>query len=304
MLRRDRVLASLLVSLALGLHASPALADAAGMAAPQTPCEARLPPKLTLPSNAPALLLVDRGELTVEASLTSGATKTPLTATRDTNGLLTLPLPASTAGSYSVEGAASCTQGSYRDAFEAALTLTAPVALPSSVGSLVHVPKETPNGLDVVRLVPTPEMAAYFPASKVTLTVDRATTTLPLGANGPNQSLELTVHTGDVCIQDGVLYRDARVAKVSVEAFVAGVSERPLAATLEVQVDCGAIRWTEGGGAANPTAGPALSETEAQGSSSASGCSAAPRKTSGGAPVAALALALGLVAHARRRRRA
>ena len=109
-------------------------------------------------------------------------------------------------------------------------------------------------------------------------------------ASASGAMFDVSVNTGEVCVEDGALHREKRTAEVTVSADIAGVADSPAPAKLSILVDCGAIQWTDGRAAGDdppPSAG---------------GCSSAPSPVR--APVAPLVLALAGLAAMRRRRRA
>lgn len=259
----------------------------------------------SLPANAPALLVVDRTSAgltsTVTATLISGATRTPLGApVKDSHGLLTLPLSSPPVGKHAVEIAMVCsTQPDREEKSEIAFTVTDPVALPTQVGALTLVPKSPPTGSDTVRLEPTDGMRAFLAAARLQVSVAGVAADLRFGEDAA-RALEFAVNTGSVCVQDGALLRDKRTVEVTVSADIAGVADSPEAAKLDVEVDCGAIQWTDGltAGGEPPPSTPASGE----GSSSSGGCSSAPSPER--APLVPVVLALAGLAAMRRRRRA
>lgn len=320
---RARSCAAALVTVGLALYTESAHADSAGAPAPPT-CSVALAPGqagVTLPANAPGLLVVDQSgghAPTLQATLVNGATRTELTAATDTHGLwtLALPTPAAAPGTYSVEVTSSCASLEDKQ-LTVSLTLTVPVSLPTSVGTLVHVPSNPPTGVDKVRFDPTPSMRAFLPAAQLDLLVDgkKAGKSIFPNATSP---IELNVNTGDVCIENGALHREKRVVKITFEGAIAGVAESPAPASIDVPVDCGAIAWTSGldldgdgngtgtgtGNTRTPAGSNGTTYSSAP-SSDSGGCSASPIATHGGAlGYAAFAIGgLGLVAMRRRRRR-
>jgi hypothetical protein len=177
------------------------------------------------------------------------------------------------------------------------------------------VPSDPPTGVDKIRLDPTESMRAFLPAARLELTVDGAKRGSSVLVNG-SAAIELSVNTGDACVENGELHRDKRLVKVTLEGAIAGVADSPAAASIDIPIDCGAIKWTSGvdgaGGtwSTNPpgTSGPRSNGTATYSSApsdSGGGCSAAPAgpHASGGS-LAALALGgFALVALVAKRRR-
>lgn len=320
-LRARSCAAALLVTAGLALYTESAHADAAAGAPMAPQCTVALAPGpagVTLPANAPALLAVDRSygatTPTIQAALVNGATRTDLASTTDSHGLLTLtlPSPSSAPGSYSVEVVTSCPQVPEEKTAVTPLTLTAPVEFPTSVGTLVHVATSPPSGVDKVRLEPTAGMTAFLPAARLDLVVGGVKSGSLTFVNAQT-AIELEVNTGDACIENGALHRDTRIVKVTLEGVIAGVEASPASASIDVPVDCGAIKWTSGvapddegtspGGSSGRTSTPAAGSSS---SSASGGCSSSPVGTPGNGPgLLAFALGgLGLVAMRRRRKTA
>lgn len=311
---RARSCAAALVTVGIALYTESAHADAAAGARAAPTCSVALAAfpaaGVTLPANAPALLVVDRSEgnsPSLQASLVQGAMRTQLAATTDAHGLWTLPIAGASAGAYSVEIATSCETLSDEQSSVTQLTLTDPVAFPTSVGTLALVPRTPPTGVDTVRLQPTDSMRAFMPATQLEVVVAGATTAKSTFVNA-TAPIELAVHTGEACVENGALHREKRTVKVSVAAAIAGLAESPAPASLDVEIDCGAIEWTSGldldGDAKTP--GRATETTTSSSSASsndAGGCSASPVGTrgSGLGLGALLGVGLGLVALRRRR---
>ncbi len=313
---RARHLAATVVALGLALYTQSANADAAG--APRMACEVRAAPYgqgVVLPSNAPALLLVDQTssglEAKVEGTLVVGSERVSLGApTKDSHGLLTLALPATAVGKHSLELTVECTGQSFGEPSESttSLTLTEPVAFPTTSGVLTHVPQNPPNGIDKVRFEPSPELRAFLPAAKLEVTVNGTISETRFGPIvGSTAPIELSVNTGDACIEDGALHREQRIVKVSLNAAIAGVAAAPSEATIDVPIDCGAVQWTtgiepgknNGGGGSTTTETAGTSSTSS--SSNAGGCSATPVKSESFAATLGLVAAALLVAARRRK---
>jgi MYXO-CTERM domain-containing protein len=320
-LRARSCAVALIVTAGVALYTESAHADAAAGAPMQTQCNVALaasPSTVVLPANAPALLAVERvygaTSPTIDAAFVDGATRTDLTAGKDSHGLLTLalPSPSSAPGSYSVEVVTSCPAVPEEQKLVTALTLTAPVAFPTSVGTLVHVPSDPPSGVDKVRLEPTEGMRAFLPAAQLDLVVGGVKSGSLTFVNAQS-AIELQVNTGDACIENGALHRDKRIVKVTLDGAIAGVADSPASASLEVSVDCGAIKWTSGvvppgvdGEPATTGANGVVTPTQEASSSDGGGCSTSPIGTQHSGPgLIALAMGgLGLVAMRRRRKTA
>jgi MYXO-CTERM domain-containing protein len=315
---RARSCAAALVIAGVALYTQPAHADAAGAESmARASCTVTLGPSpngVTLPANAPALLVVDQTNdptfdpIIKQAELVNGTARTGLSVVTDSHGLwtLALPEPSLSAGKYSVEIATSCPQYSEELNVVSAVTLTAPVALPTSVGTLSHVPSDPPTGLDTIRFEPTPGMRAFMPAAQLSIYANDAKSTAS-GFGNSTAPMEFQVTVGSACVENGALHREKRIVKVRLEGAIAGVADSPASASIDVPVDCGAIKWTSGlgfdaNGGATPT--PTNGTTPTTASSSDSGCSASPVSHGGGASLLSFALGgLGLVALRRRRPR-
>ncbi len=294
----------------LSTIAGSALADAAGAAAPEfVGCQVAIGTNgMSLPSNAPAILVNDtsnRATATVSAELVSGAARAPFgPATKDTHGLLVMTLPTASVGSHTIAAKVACSDGMPDSVKETSLVLTAPVAFPTSVGTLAVKPSTAPSpGVERIALEASPGLLAFKPVVVVELSVDGKVST---ASQQGSFAEEMSVHTGSVCVENGALHREKRTVRVSLAAHLAGVADSPAPATLDILVDCGAIHWTteadfDGSKSEAPTSPGATSK--ATGGGSASGCSAAPSgRTSGGAAIFAAATALALLASFRRRR--
>lgn len=319
-------------SLALGLAslvatlvaAEPlARADAAGATAPAR-CGLQLPgysQGIKVPSNAPALLVSSRsGNATAkDAALVSGETRSPLGAqVTDSHALVTLPLPADLAtGTYSLEYGVTCTDyPNHDDVTKLAVEITAPVAFPTETGTLSFTPEAVPTGVEKITLVPSPALRAFLDVAVLDVTLD-GEAGRHLGPSSKMESINLTVAVGDACIVDGALHREKRVVKVSIAGTLAGVAARPAPATIDVPVDCGAIKWTDltlggsGNGGGGTTTGGTGGETtpsdDGSTSEASASCSAAPLTRARTSSFAAAAVAVSAVVAAalgRRRRRA
>jgi hypothetical protein len=308
MILRARSCAAALVTVGLALYTESARADAAAPVAPTCTVALSSSPKaaITLPANAPALLVVDRSSQstspTLQAALANGSTRTALPVATDTHGLWTLALPSPNAalGKYDVEVKSSCPDISDERDLVTPLTLTTAVPFPTSVGTLVHVPSDPPSGVDWVRLDPTPNMAAFLAAAQLELVVDGARTAKITFVSAVSP-INLTINTGEACIENGALHRDKRIVKVTLEGAIAGVAEAPAPASIDVPVDCGAIKWTSGlnldpdDDTNPPTSSNGATSPSPTSSSSSGGCSASPAGPHGGVP-SFLALAIGALA--------
>lgn len=307
-------LAAAVVSAAvLSTTAGSALADqASGAAAPAfVGCQVTLGENgLTLPSNAPALLVIDSSNQatpTVSAELVSTEGRAPLGApAKDSHGLLVATLPTASAGSHSIVTKVACSDGSAASEKQTSLTLTEPVALPTTVGTLSIRPNAKPGASETILFAPSESLRAFKAATVVELSVDGS---LGNGQRG-GLSEEYSVSTGRVCVENGSLHREVRTVRIELAAHIAGVAESPAPATLDVTVDCGAIRWTSDadfdGSQSTDSTSPTGSSGSTNGpttSSSASGCSAAPSGlASRSSHVFAAAAGLALLAGLRRRR--
>lgn len=305
---------AVLSAVGLSAAAGSALADQASAGAPAPEfvgCQVTFGENgLTLPSNAPALLVVDssnKATPTVSAELVSTEGRAPLGApAKDTHGLLVATLPKAAPGTHSIVTKVACSDGSAEEEKQTSLTLTAPVELPTTVGTLSIRPSATPTGSERILFAPSPSLRAFAAATVVELSVDGSI------GNGQRGGLseEYSVSTGRVCVENGALHREMRTVRISLAAHVAGVADSPAPATLDISVDCGAIRWTtdadfDGSGSTSPSSptGSSGSTNGAGTSSSASGCSAAPSGlASRSSHVFAAAAGLALLAGLRRRR--
>ena len=110
-------------------------------------------------------------------------------------------------------------------------------------------------------------------------------------------------------VENGSLHREKRTVKVTVSADIAGVADSPASATLDVTVDCGAIRWTTADDfnpakPSAPTTPPATDDLPTTSTGSDGGCTAAPVGVLSGNAAALVAGAVAMLAGLRRRRRA
>lgn len=316
MARSLRLAVAALSVAVLSTTASSALADAAfGEAtAPYRGCQVALGMTgLSLPSNAPALLVGDRSSgatATVSADLVSTGERLPFGApTKDAHGLLVVAIPEAASGEHGLAVNVACSDKSPAKVQTTTLALTAPVAFPTTVGTLTVRPNATPTGVASLDLVASPELRAFAPASVIELTVDGQVVPVS-SADGLDG--EIRVSTGSVCVENGALHREMRTVRVSLAAHIAGVAESPAPAVVDVAVDCGAIRWTsdadfdgsdDSSNQSSGSLGSSGGNGNGNGTSTASGCSAAPRGQLPGRSIAfAAATALSLVVAARRRR--
>jgi len=267
---------------------------------------------IKLPSNAPAILVTDASQYgaraTVTADLVTGTARTPLGATKtDANGLTILEIPSGTAaGAHTVELDADC-GSSAQPQPEANLQLVldaATVAFPSSVGALSVTPSSKKNPQETIVLAPSEGMRAFLPAAVLELTV--GTHPPQRVSTGSLSSNSFVAQVGDVCVENGALHREVRVVKVSMTAKIAGVAQLPTAATVDVNVDCGAIEWTSGTAGGTSTTPGDTTKTTPGGSTTTQtgGCAAAPMapgSTPAGAAFAAIALGAVVVLVRRRR---
>ncbi|MBX3187018.1 MAG: hypothetical protein KF819_08390 [Labilithrix sp.] len=307
MLRIQRLAVATLSVLGLTGYAHLAHADAA-LGAPAPACQVSIANAgadgVMIPSNAPALLIVETttsGPLTVNAELISSTERLPFAApSNDVNGLRILPLPSNTPGAYSVELGANCGTMEQQP-YEIPLTLTAPVDFPTTVGTLVHVPKNPPTGVETIDLEPSEGLRAFLPATQLKLSVDGATGGARNGG-ASSKKISFTANTGSACVENGALHREKRVVRVSLAAAIAGVSTSPAPATLDVEVDCGAIKWTSLTEIPGESTSGSASSTPGSSSSSGGGCSAAPVTGLSGTASAVAALALASLVARRRRR--
>jgi hypothetical protein len=313
MARFFRLTLAALSTLALSTTAGSALADAAaGAAAPEfVGCNVAFGiDGMSRPSNAPALLVNDRSNratATASAELVSTDGRAPLGApAKDTHGLLVATLPTSTVGSHKIATKVVCSDGSPESAQETSLLLTAPVEFPTAVGTLTVRPSTTATGVETVAFEASPGVRAFASVVALQLSVNGKA---GLTSQGNGLSEQFSVNTGSVCVENGALHREKRTVSISLAAHIAGVAQSPTAATLDIPVDCGAIKWTNASDF-DGSKTPASSSSEPLGStdgttpvSSTSGCSAAPNGLmSGGSGIFAAATALALLAGLRRRR--
>ena len=312
MARSIRLALAALSVAALSTTVGSALADASPAGAPFRGCSVELgTKKLTLPSNAPALLVGDQSEgasASVSAELVTTDGRAPFgPPTKDAHGLLVVALPKASVGTHSIATTVVCSDGSTEKVQATTLELTAPVDLPTSVGTLTLEPNPTPRGSETITLTPSPALRAFEPITVLELSVNGAA---PGGGRIGNLASQLQVNTGSVCVENGALHRDKRTVRVSVSAHLAGVAESPESASLDILVDCGAIRWTtdkdfDGATPTTETSSGTTGSKDGNGTStsSAGGCSAAPRgRMTGGSAAFAAGTALAMLAAFRRRR--
>jgi hypothetical protein len=315
MARLTRLAVAALSVVGLSATAGSAQADAAA-GAPAPPfvgCQVTIGANgMSVPSNAPALLVNDASNQatpTVTAELVSAGGRAPFGApTKDTHGLLIAALPTAPVGSHKIATKVVCSDGSPESLQETTLTLTAPVELPTAVGTLTVRPNATPTGIEKITLEASPGLRAFKSIAAVELSVNGAVT---VASQRGGFGEEFSVNTGSVCVENGALHREKRTVKVSVTAHLAGVALSPAPATLDVPVDCAAIRWTTDAdfdgskSPSNPSTTNPDGTTNPGGGNNASGCSAAPSGlASGSSGLFAAATALALLASFRRRRHA
>lgn len=296
-MRRTIVLAvAVLSSLAAQTVTSSASADAPSsgiQAAPAAGCfVSTVANGTSLPSNAPAIFVNDQSAgatATISAELVTGTERVAFVGpTKDTHGLAVLSFASPTAGAHTIATKVVCSNGQETRITETPITLTAPVAFPTSVGSLAV--RSTGTGSDRIILTASPELKAFFPVSKLRISVDTGATSKPQGAYVPSGGAnpEFNAQTGAVCVENGALHREKRSVKIVVSADIAGVAESPAPATLDVTVDCGAIRWTSLGddtttNLPNPDTGGTTPTSDASAGTGGTdgGCSAAPLRAGG-----------------------
>jgi hypothetical protein len=309
MARFLRLAFATLSAVGLSTLAGSALADAAA-GAQFVGCQVAIGTNgMSLPSNAPALLVNDtsnQATATVSAELVTADTRAPFGApTKDTHGLLVVTLPTASVGAHTIATKVACSNGTPESVQETTLALTVPVDFPTSVGTLSVRPGPAPSpGVERLALEASPGLQAFKPVVVVELSVNGVVTS---GSQRGGFAEELSVNTGAVCVENGALHREKRTVHVSLAAHLAGVAESPAAATLDIPVDCGAIHWTTDADFDGSTSTVPSTSTPGSnngtGGSSASGCSAAPSgRASGGSAIFAAATALALLASFRRRR--
>jgi MYXO-CTERM domain-containing protein len=309
-----------LSAVALSTTAGSALADAAsGAAAPIfMGCQVAIGADgMTVPANAPALLVYDASNgatATVSADLVTTSGRTALGApTKDANDLSILALPTPPVGSHTVVTKVACSNGTPDAEQETSITITAAVPLPTTVGTLTLRPNLTPTGTDRVVLEASPALVAFKSVAIVDVSIGDASPAFGSAKYPSGIPPELTINSGSVCVENGALIREKRTIKVTVSARLAGVANSPAPATLDIPVDCGAIRWTSDSDFdGSKTTEPSPQTPNGNGtnsnavSSGASGCSAAPGSAGllSGSSSVFLAAAVALLAGFRRRRQA
>lgn len=314
--RSTVVALAMFASLAVTGVATTAHAAAAAGASQAAGCFVEISPQQgSLPSNAPALIVMDRSAgatATVTAELVSADGRVALVGpTKDAHGITIVQLASPVAGNYTIATKVACTTGGDDRTTDTPLVLTAPVTFPSNVGTLAVRPTSPAQaGVDEIVLDATPELRAFLPVSVFKMSVNGAgaTSVVPTNVAG-NTGLTLSAHTGGVCVENGSLHREKRTVKVTVSADIAGLAESPAPATLDVTVDCGAIRWTSdsdynkvtpGGSTPGTSSGSNPNNT----STGTGGCTAAPGMLSTTAANAGALMVgmLAVVAGLRRRR--
>jgi MYXO-CTERM domain-containing protein len=312
MARLIRIAVAALSVVGLSTAAGSARADSfAGASAPVfVGCQVSLGTDgMSLPSNAPALLVYDtsnQATATVSAELVSSTGRAPFGApTADTHGLKIVSFPTASVGSHTIATKVACSNGEADVTQETSLALTAPVDFPTSVGTLVVRPGATSTGTERIALEASPGLRAFKSIAIVELSINGSTS---ISGQRGGFSEEFSINTGSVCVENGALHREKRTVHVTLSAHIAGVAQSPAAATLDLPVDCGAIRWTsdsdfDGSKSTNPSSSEPDGSKGPGVSSAASGCSAAPSSPmSGSSAVFAAATALALLASFRRRR--
>jgi MYXO-CTERM domain-containing protein len=160
--------------------------------------------------------------------------------------------------------------------------------------------------MDQVVLEPAPDLRAFYPVTVMNVIVGSDPATLKGRTGDPSSpSLTFAAHTGSVCVENGALHRETRTATIRVSADIAGLAESPAPATIDVTVDCGAIKWTSENdyrAAKEDATTPSSSNDDAVPTAGATGgCAAAP---AGQASSSAALLVAGATLAGLRRRRA
>lgn len=264
---------------------------------------------MTIPANAPALLVQDSSNgatATVSAELVSADGRAPFSPpVKDTHGLLIAALPKVSVGSHTISSKVGCSNESPETVQETPLTVTERVELPTVVGTLAVRPSATPNGIEKIALDASPGLRAFRSVTVVDVSVNGVSLTGSLGRQG-GFSEEFSLNTGSACIENGALHREKRTLRVSFAAHIAGVAQSPEPATLDITVDCGAIKWTTAsdfdGSGSTPSSSEPDGSNSGSSSSNASGCSAAPGGLTSGSSAVLSVSALALLAGLRRRR--
>ncbi|MBS2012652.1 MAG: hypothetical protein JST00_07195 [Deltaproteobacteria bacterium] len=283
----------------------------AGAAAPAQPvCKATFGENaaglITLPSNAPAILVTDTstgGRPKITASLVKASgERIALGAPKpDANGLSVLAIPPSTTGAFTLDLEAECETYAINQIKDLQIELgAASVPPPTTVGTLSVLASGKANARETIVLEPSEGMRAFLPAAVLSFSVGGLPAQPVKAGTVPNS---FTAPVGQACVENGVLLREKRTLKVSMSARIAGVAQLPEPATMDLTVDCGAIQWTDGipdDGTEPPggTTGGAGTTT------TTGGCAASPVAPNGALPGAALAaVAIGAVVARMRRRR-
>lgn len=266
---------------------------------------------IKLPGNAVALLVTDVSNAgtraTVTADLFDTSTRIPLGASKtDANGLTILEIPSGTKGSYTVDVDADCGPSIQPPPNEKDPQLvldTAAVEIPTSVGSISVRPSSKPGPQESIALDLSEGLRAFLPAAVLEMTVNERPAVKITKANlGTDNTIN--AQTGFVCVENGVLHREKRTVKITVTAKIAGVTQLPAPATVDVTVDCGAIQWTSGVPGTTPDGTTTTTTPSGSTTTTTGGCAAAPiapGSTPAGAAFAAIALGAVVVLVRRRR---
>lgn len=265
---------------------------------------------VTVPANAPALVVVSRDGTGTGGSLAAGllledasGVRVPLTpasgASPDPN-VFAFGTPLVEGQTYRLSIPATSCDGTLQGPSETTFETGPPVALPSSIGAAAatasHIEQRdifTQSGsctapatiaVTTITVTPTPELDAYLGVTNVSMTVDgvgNGGMYYGTGAPGKPVQLELTTtcHSNDKAISPGI---GTGTHHVSISATIAGAMTEPPPLELDVTLDC---------------------------SESSSGCALAPRRPARGNPasvawaaaVTLLVSALGRRARARSR---
>jgi hypothetical protein len=297
-----------LATLAIASTASSsAFADAAAGAPAQGCFVTGLPNKTSLPANAPGFILTDNSQgatATVSAELVTGDTRTALVGpVKDAHGLnviLFSSTPAPAVGTHTISTKVACSNDNNNNNNnnsnpnpDTTVMLTDPVPFPTTVGTLTVQPSSPPTGNDEVLLEASPNLRPFFPVAVMKLTVNNDVTTATGGSmDSAKTTVTFRAHTGSACVENGALHREKRIVKVNIAADIAGLADSPAPATIDIPVDCGAIRWTSENDFKSPkdssgnttTTTPTTSSSPSTASSSngdAAGCALAARSGSG-----------------------
>jgi hypothetical protein len=262
--------------------------------------------------NAPALLVTDYSQDAKTTSLSADLVSTEGTHVpfksqiKDSHGLSVMPFGATPAvGDEKISLTVGCSIPSpISQPVEIPITFTEAVPFPTEIGTMKVEPNTDAKPYDLIDVQLSSGLAAFFPLSVMKMSLNGGEPT-PLGQGTLEGSrVSVSVPTGSVCVVNGALVRDKRNAKVTVTADIAGVPNSPPPVTVDIPVDCGAIKWTTDADFQPPAiTHPGVEPSDdASPSSSSGGCTAAPRSMSGGSMAALLAGVLATVAGLRRRR--